>query len=416
MLSDGIASVSNGNWLESTARNIVLGWLNKLTYGQLTLQERGVTVEVYGDRHSHVNATIDVLDNSFYRRFLLGGSTAAGETYSEGLWLSPDLKQVVVLFVGNMNTLDEVDNRFNLLLKPWITWSRFLRRNTVKQAKQNILAHYDLGDDLYRHFLDEQMIYSSAIFPHEEATLTQAQICKLRAICEKLKLTDSDHLLEIGTGWGGLAIFAATEYGCKVTTTTISETQYAHTKQRIEALGLENQITLLKNDYRELTGEYDKLVSIEMIEAVGQRYLTTFFEKCSSLLASDGLMLLQSILINDQTLEQYSKQKDFIQEYIFPGGFLPSMLLIQQHVKARTDFVLRDAHDIGLHYAKTLDLWHQKLLENRRALNGLGYEDEFLRMWEYYLCYCFGGFLERHISASQLLFSKLGHKNEIARH
>jgi len=245
--------------------------------------------------------------------------------------------------------------------------------------------------------------------------LAQAQTTKLRAICDKLQLVPEDHLIEIGTGWGGLALFAAKNYGCKVTTTTISEEQHQYTLDLIEKEGLQDKITLLKKDYRLLEGKYDKLVSIEMIEAVGKEYLPTFFKKCSSLLKDQGLMVLQAITISDQRLESYSKSVDFIQKHIFPGGFLPSQLLINQHLRKHTDLMIRDLHDIGLDYARTLKDWHQKLLENKEPLAKDGYDDRFMNMWRYYFSYCEGGFLERTISTVQLVISKPAFSNNISR-
>ena len=235
------------------------------------------------------------------------------------------------------------------------------------------------------------------------------------AICDKLQLTEQDHLLEIGTGWGGLAVFAAKHYGCNVTTTTISEEQFAYAKQWVERENLQHKVTLLKQDYRLLEGQYDKLVSIEMIEAVGKSYLPTFFEKCDSLLKPDGLMVLQSITIDDRRYDSYSKDVDFIQKHIFPGGFLPSQLEINKHLKKYTELMIRDLHDIGLDYAKTLQDWHDKLLQNKDALAQDGYDERFMRMWRYYFSYCEGGFLERTISTVQLVLSKPSFANSLAR-
>jgi cyclopropane-fatty-acyl-phospholipid synthase len=279
-------------------------------------------------------------------------------------------------------------------------------KNSTTGSKKNIAAHYDLGNKLYTRFLDDSMMYSAAIYPNKDTTLAEAQTVKLKAICDKLQLVPEDHLIEIGTGWGGLAIFAAKHYGCKVTTTTISEEQYQYAQDLVNKEGLQDQITLLKEDYRSLEGKYDKLVSIEMIEAVGKEYLPTFFKKCSSLLKDQGLMVLQAITINDHRFDSYSKSVDFIQKHIFPGGFLPSQLLINQHLRKHTNLMIRDLHDIGLDYAQTLRDWHNKLLENKEPLAKDGYDERFMNMWRYYFSYCEGGFLERTISTVQLVISK----------
>ena len=259
------------------------------------------------------------------------------------------------------------------------------------------------------------MMYSSAIYPSPQATLAEAQENKLRSICDKLQLTPNDHMVEIGTGWGGLAIYAAKNYGCKVTTTTISDEQYAYAQEWVAKEGLEDKITLLKKDYRLLEGKFDKLVSIEMIEAVGKAYLANFFEKCSSLLKPNGLMLLQAITIDDRRYDSYSNSVDFIQKHIFPGGFLPSQFAINQFLKKNTDMNIRDLHDIGLDYAKTLNHWHVAFDNNKEALEKDGYDERFARMWQYYLNYCEGGFLERAISTVQLVVSKPHYRAELDR-
>jgi len=291
----------------------------------------------------------------------------------------------------------------------------FARRNTAEQAKKNIEAHYDLGNKLYTRFLDNTMMYSSAIYPDVNSSLHEAQNHKLKTICDKLMLNESDHLLEIGTGWGGLAVYAAKHYGCKVTTTTISEEQHAWAQEWIAKENLSDKITLLKRDYRLLEGKYDKLVSIEMIEAVGKEYLGNFFDKCSSLLKDDGLMLLQSITIDDRRYDSYASSVDFIQKYIFPGGFLPSQYQLNSHLKRYSNLMIRDLHDIGLDYAKTLNHWYEAFIDAKDALLKDGYDERFVRMWTYYLKYCEGGFLERTISTVQLVLSKPHHRVELAR-
>jgi cyclopropane-fatty-acyl-phospholipid synthase len=302
--------------------------------------------------------------------------------------------------------LDRWEAKFNWLTMPVWKLKHALRRNSTQQAKKNISAHYDLGNKLYTRFLDPSMMYSSAIYPDANTSLEQAQLHKLKSICDKLQLKPEDHLLEIGTGWGGLAVFAAKHYGCRVTTTTISEEQFKYANDWVEREGLTERITLLKKDYRLLEGSFDKLVSIEMIEAVGKEFLANFFSKCSSLMKQQGLMLIQAITIDDRRYDSYSRSVDFIQKHIFPGGFLPSQLVMNKALKEHTDLMIRDMHDIGLDYARTLRDWHIAFQNNLEVLSLDGYDERFARMWQYYLNYCEGGFLERSISTVQLVLSK----------
>lgn len=394
------------SYVDRCCRQLFIKIMNALPEGCLVLKENGNLVAQCGEPNCDLHAEVDIHAPTVYKKLLLGGSVASGETYTDGLWSSPDLTNVIRLFARNVNTLDAWETKFSWLSLPVNKIQHLLRRNTPDQAKKNIAAHYDLGNTLYTHFLDESMMYSSAIYPDSNASLAKAQQHKLHTICEKLCLTPHDHLLEIGTGWGGLAVYAAKQYGCRVTTTTISEEQHAYAQEWVKREGLESKITLLKQDYRLLKGEYSKLVSIEMIEAVGKPYLTQFFNKCSSLIKPDGLMLLQSIIIDDRRYQSYQKNVDFIQKHIFPGGFLPSQLVLNQHIKAASDLSIRDLHDIGLDYAQTLDHWFEAFSHARHKLANHGYDQRFARMWEFYLKYCEGGFIERTISAVQLVLSK----------
>ncbi len=392
--------------VDALAKRILLSLFNKMTKGFFTLSEHGHVIATYGDPADTLRADVNVVDMAFYRRFLSGGSISAGDTFADGLWHTTNLTAVIQFFARNMAVIDAVEQRFSWLTLPISKLQHWSNKNSRSQSKKNIAAHYDLGNALYEEFLDESMMYSSAIYSPTANTLALAQQNKLKTICDKLKLTSSDHLMEIGTGWGSLAIFAAQNYGCQVTTTTISEEQYRWAEEKVIALGLQDKITLLKKDYRELDGEYDKLVSIEMIEAVGKEYLKTFFQTCSRLLKPNGLMLLQSITINDQRYASYSTGVDFIQRYIFPGGFLPSVEKIGKMTAKHTDMVIRDCHDIGLDYAQTLKDWHTTFNANTENLANAGYDELFRRMWEFYFCYCEGGFRERTISAVQIQFSK----------
>ena len=395
-----------GSVSDRACRRAFLKVLSMLPEGHMTVLENGTIVGEFGHKHHDLKADVNILDVKAYRQLLFGGSVAAGETYTDGLWTSSDLTSVIRIFARNLPMLDKWEEKYRFLMLPILKVQHFLNRNTERQAKKNIEAHYDLGNKLYTRFLDNTMMYSSAIYPDPNASLSDAQTHKLKTICDKLQLSPSDHLMEIGTGWGGLAVYAAKHYGCKVTTTTISEEQHAYAKAWIERENLAERITLLKQDYRSLDGQYDKLVSIEMIEAVGKRYLGNFFAKCASLLKPEGLMLLQSITIDDRRYESYSRSVDFIQKYIFPGGFLPSQFVINQYLKRHSDLSIRDLQDIGLDYAKTLDDWYQAFQNAREPLMQDGYDERFMRMWTYYLKYCEGGFLERTISTVQLLLSK----------
>jgi cyclopropane-fatty-acyl-phospholipid synthase len=283
-----------------------------------------------------------------------------------------------------------------------------LKRNSKDGSRRNIEAHYDLGNAMFEQFLDPTMMYSSAIFPHANSTLEEASVAKLERVCQTLRLRPSDHLVEIGTGWGGMALHAARNYGCRVTTTTISREQHDFAVKRIAEAGLSDRVTVLLRDYRELEGRFDKLVSIEMIEAVGHRYLPVYFETCGKLLKPDGLMLLQSILIPDQRYHRALDSVDFIQRYIFPGGFLPCPGEILKQVSAKTDMQLVGVFDITLDYARTLEAWRTRFGARTESIRALGYSEDFLRLWDYYFAYCEGGFRERAISTAQFLMAKPG--------
>jgi cyclopropane-fatty-acyl-phospholipid synthase len=386
-------------------RRAVLRKLEKLRHGLLLIQEGGDTLH-FGTPLSELRAEIRVNDPAIWGLVAGNGSIGAGEAYIHGYWSTPDLTAVIRIFVANLEVLDAMEGGLARLGRPLVQGLHWLNRNTRRGSRRNIAAHYDRGNELFEQFLDPTMMYSAAMFRSEDDSLEQAQLNKLERICRKLALKPSDHLLEIGTGWGSMALYAATRYGCRVTTTTLSREQHAYTDQRIRDLGLADRVTLLLEDYRDLDGQYDKLVSIEMIEAVGHRYLPTYFEQCARLLKPDGLMLLQAITIRDQRYEQARSSVDFIQRYIFPGGALPSLQKMLDVVTRHTDFNLHHMEDFGLHYARTLRLWHENLRHARQRLEQLGYDDYFYRLWEFYLCYCEGGFLERTIGTAQLLLAK----------
>lgn len=400
--------VRSGNGIGAgLLRRAVLRQLANLRHGLLLVHE-GSEVLHFGAPQSSQRAEIRVNDPAVWGLVAGNGSIGAGEAYIHGYWSTPDLTAVVRIFVANLDVLDAMESGLARLGRPLIQGLHWLNRNTRQGSRRNIAAHYDLGNDLFEQFLDPTMMYSAAMFLRGDDSLQQAQLNKLQRICEKLALQPSDHLLEIGTGWGSMAIYAASQYGCRVTTTTLSREQYAYTERRIREQGLEDRVTLLLEDYRDLEGQYDKLVSIEMIEAVGHRFLPTYFEQCARLLKPEGLMLLQAITIRDQRYEQARQSVDFIQRYIFPGGALPSMHKMLEVISRHTDLNLHHMEDFGLHYARTLNLWRENLSQARQRLEQLGYDDYFYRLWEFYLCYCEGGFLERTIGTAQLLLAKPG--------
>lgn len=404
--------LANLGVLDKICRNLMLSYLAKLQQGCIELVEDH-DKQLLGDPQADLRVTLTIIDPAFYQKLVLGGSVGAGESYIEGHWRTDNLTALVQIFARNMTLLDQLESGWARISKPALKLLNWRNRNSKAQSKKNISAHYDLGNSMYQLFLDASMMYSSAVYPSPDSSLAEAQQHKLKLICDRLQLKPSDHLMEIGTGWGSLAIFAAKNYGCRVTTTTISREQYDYAKTQIAAAGLEQQITLLFQDYRELTGQYDKLVSIEMIEAVGHEYLDGYFAKCSSLLKTDGLMLLQAITIADQRYEFYRREVDFIKKFVFPGGCLPSMLRMTQAAAQHTDLVIRQVQDIGLDYARTLADWCSNFMAARDAVHQLGFDDRFVRLWHFYLCYCEGGFLERATSAVHLVLSKPGHRQPL---
>jgi cyclopropane-fatty-acyl-phospholipid synthase len=308
--------------------------------------------------------------------------------------------------VANRHAMDDVDSGWSRLSAPLLKFAHWLNRNDKDGSRRNISAHYDLGNRFFELFLDETMAYSCGIFQHAESTLWDASIAKFDAACSKLDLRPGQHLLEIGTGWGGLAIHAASRYGCRVTTTTISQEQYDMARERVARAGLQDRVTVIKEDYRDLSGQYDALVSIEMIEAVGHHYLDAYFRRCSALLKPAGAMLLQSITIRDQFYEHARRSVDFIKRFIFPGCCIPSVKSITDSLTRATDLKLFHMEDIGPHYSRTLKLWRERFMARQTEVRALGYPESFLRMWEYYLCYCEGGFEERQLGDVQMLLTK----------
>lgn len=389
------------------AQALMLRHLRKISDGQLIIRD-DEQQWTFGEPSARLPLpiTITVTDPSAWYDIAFGGASGAGEAYIKGSWKADDLTGVIRIFMRNKDALYGFNRSLKLLRQPARLLKYWMDRNTPAGSKRNISAHYDIGNDFFMLFLDPTMMYSSAFYPNSAASLEEAATYKLERICQKLGLEPGMHLLEIGTGWGGMAIHAAKNFGCKVTTTTISQEQYAYAKEKVAAEGLNEQIEVLCRDYRELEGKYDRIVSIEMIEAVGHQFMGKYFKQCSSLLKDDGQMLIQAITMNDQHYKQALNEVDFIKKYIFPGGFLPSVTAIGDSLTKATDMRISHLEDIGLHYAKTLHDWRERFLQQLDAVKAQGYSDAFIRLWDYYLCYSEGGFEERYIGTVQLLMSK----------
>ena len=391
------------------ARRAVLANLEKLEFGRITLVDDKARRD-FG-KGGGLSATITISDPRFYSDLAFGGSLGAAEAYMSGFWSADDLTTLVRIIVLNRKVLAGMEGGLAVATRPIHGLLHWLRKNTREGSKRNIAAHYDLGNDFYSLWLDRTMTYSCNIFERAEATIEEAAAAKYERICRKLALGPEDHVLEIGTGWGGFAIHAAKNFGCRVTTTTISRQQHDYAREHIRQEGLSDRIELLFEDYRNLAGTYDKLVSIEMIEAVGHHFLDAYFRACSDRLKDDGVMALQAIIIMDQVYEAQLRAPDFIKRYIFPGSFIPSISAIARSVAEATDMRLFDLEDITPHYPHTLRTWRERFFAIVYAVRALGYPESFVRLWEYYLCYCEGAFLERYIGDVQMIFTKPGWRN-----
>jgi len=397
----------NSSFIDKLAKRGFLARMANIIQGEVVIQD-GDEIKCFGQVTESLSGSvvITVNDPQFYSDIAFGGSVGAGESYFQGRWECNDLTSLVRIMLVNRSVLDDMDSTFSRVREPLYRALHWLNRNTKKGSRKNIEAHYDLGNELFKLFLDKNMMYSCAVYEQSHYDLEQASYAKLERICHKLELKASDHVVEIGTGWGGFAIHAAQHYGCHVTTTTISSEQYAYAMQRVTEAGLTDKITVLCKDYRELEGCYDKLVSIEMIEAIGHQYLPTYFRQCSHLLKPDGMMLLQAITIVDQRYKSALRSSDFIKQYIFPGSFIPSVSAMVDTTTNYTDMRLFHLEDIGPHYATTLKHWRERFLEKLDDVRALGYPEAFIRMWEFYLCYCEGGFKEQVIGNVHMLLVK----------
>ncbi len=405
-------SVGSSEFLESGrkpsgfdqfARRAVRARLERVRNGQIVISEQG-RHEAFGDLTDDMPLTtlLTIHDPAFFSEVAFGGPIGAAEAWIQGLWSCDELTSLVRILLRNRDVLNDMNRGAALLTRPVQRFLHRANRNTRSGSKRNIAAHYDLGNDFYSLWLDRTMMYSSAVFERPDMTLEEASLAKLDRVCRKLALQPGDRVLEIGTGWGGFAVYAAKHYGCHVTTTTISEEQYAYAKERVRKECLDDRVEVLQKDYRDLAGKYDKIVSIEMIEAVGHEYQARFFSRCSELLHPHGQMLLQSITIADQHFDAYVGSVDFIRRYVFPGGCLTSVTSMTDMLTRGTDMRVVHLEDIGPHYAQTLRVWRERFSARLDEVRAMGFGEEFIRMWLYYLCYCEGAFIERAIGNVQM--------------
>lgn len=394
------------SWFQRIARNIMIKQLEGLEFGTLVIAEPDQQWTFHGKQMCELQARIQVHHPRFYSEVVFGGTVGSGVSFRQGDWSCDDLVKLVRIFTLNQAVMSRLEKGLARAREPFLKAFHFLRENTPKGSRRNIADHYDLGNDFFSLFLDETMNYSCAYFPEENSSLYEASVAKMDHICQKLALQPGEHLLEIGSGWGSLALHAAKKYGVRVTTTTVSQNQYQYVLDRVKQENLDEQITVLKEDYRQLQGKYDKLVSVEMIEAVGYRYYETFFEVCSHMLKDQGMFLLQAITIVDHAYEMARDSVDFIKRYIFPGGCLPSISALSHANERAGDLNLSHLEDLTPHYVKTLRAWRDNFFQNIKAIQALGYPKEFLRTWEFYLAYCEGAFHERYIGVKHLVFHK----------
>ena len=391
-------------------KNLILSQFRKINHGCIILNEGNKKI-IFGDQGSSLKVEVNIYSDEFYILAGSGGDLGIAEAYAAGYWDADDMVKLIQIVIKNQEVQKSLEGGLAKLISPINRYIHRSRRNTVSGSKENIVAHYDLSNEFFQTWLDKSMTYSCAIFEPEDLSLFDASKEKLDRICRKLDIQAEDHVVEIGTGWGSFAVHAAKQYGCRVTTTTISNEQHAYVSNLIEKEGLRDKITLLKNDYREIKGQYDKLVSIEMIEAVGYNFIQQFFQTCSDLLKPNGLMAIQGITYHEQGFDNHLNSVDFIKKYIFPGSNLISVNHVLSVIKDFTDLSLVHLEDITKYYAETLKLWREKYKKEMSKIKKMGYSDEFLRMWDYYFIYCEAGFRERFIGDVQLVMAKPKNKN-----
>ena len=406
-LAEKIKTPTKATFLTSVFKNGLKKKLRHLNVGCISVVD-GEDKFIFGDTDSGLQVNVQVHSQEFYVMTGSGGAMGIAEAYILGYWTSDDVVILMRIILKNRSILMSLDNGFAKVLSPINKLIHRSRQNTLKGSKENILAHYDLSNDFYKLWLDPTMTYSCGYFNDPDTTLEAASIEKLDRICRKLKLSEEDNILEIGTGWGSFSIHAAKNYGCSITTTTISDAQYEYAKACVVEEGLESKINVINKDYRKLDGQYDKIISIEMIEAVGYEYIPEYFKKLSSLLKPEGLMAIQGITYNDQNFDRYKGSVDFIKKYIFPGSCLISISQIIDEIKNKTDLSMIDMEDITRHYAETLNRWRKNFMNVLPEVKEMGYSKAFINMWEFYLLYCEAGFLERNIGDVQMVFAKSG--------
>jgi len=404
-IADNLKSNKKPKFLTKIFRKMVLNKFNNMKHGYIHIKDTQKEYKIGNDK-SDLRVNLEITSDEFYVLIGSGGLMGASEAYALGLWKVDDLVKLIQIMVRNKDLMDNIDSGLSSIIKPINKWIHYRRQNTLIGSKKNIVAHYDLSNEFYSLWLDRTMTYSCGIFKNNTTTMEEASIEKLDRICKKLNLSKDDSVLEIGTGWGSFAIHAAKNYGCKITTTTISDAQYNFAKNRIEEEGLQDKITLLNKDYRLLEGQYDKIASIEMIEAVGHKNVKTYFKKVSSLLRDNGLFAMQGITYNDQNFDVYKNSVDFINKYIFPGSCLISVSQVSEIIKKNTSMLFVDLEDITSHYATTLRIWRENFFKQLPKIKELGFSDSFINLWEFYFVYCEAGFIEKNIGDYQFVFSK----------
>jgi cyclopropane-fatty-acyl-phospholipid synthase len=385
-------------------RNSLFKKIDQLEETNLLIQDQDGTYH-FGKNFAVV---VKIHKMSFYKRLAFAGTMGLAESYLDGEWSCNNLYGLFSIFAKNRKVIEKIDSSNTYINRLFNLFREKSSKNTLTKSKSNIHAHYDMGNELFENFLDPTMTYSSGYFRFKNMNLEQASLAKIDRLCNQLNLSENDHLLEIGTGWGSTAIRVAEKYGCKVTTTTLSLEQKSYAEHKIKSKGLENKITVLLQDYRNLDGQFDKIISIEMIEAIGPQYYGVYFKKCSSLLKENGLLAIQSITIPDNVYTEHLKNVDFIQKYIFPGSKIPCTAILNKYASEDGQFVMDDLFDLSQDYAKTMLQWYDNFMTNIVKVKGLGYDERFVRMWSYYLHYCAAGFKERYLGTVQLLFRKNG--------
>lgn len=390
---ESLLKQDNSSLIDNLCRKLLFSILQTMDDGYVRVFDQKGEFE-FGNPSAELQVTFEVHDHRAYSRVVTGGTIGAAESFVQGYWSCDNLLSVIRIFCRNQAMQMELESKLAWITFPYNKIKHWFNRNSLSGSRDNISAHYDLGNDLYELFLDPHMQYSSAVFSHRDQSLEEAQENKLEVICQKLDLKPEDHVIEIGTGWAGLACYMASNYGCRVTTTTLSREQYVYAQKAVKQQGLEDKVTLLLQDYRDLDGQYDKLVSVEMIEAVGHQYMPHYFEKLEALLKPHGRMLIQAITIADQMYDNYRRSVDFIQKYIFPGGCLPSLHEMCKHLRERTTMTVSQVQEYGVDYADTLAVWTERFNNATHKLEEMGYDSDFQKLWNYYFAYCEGGFRE----------------------